>query len=345
MSQPIDFAVFIGRFQPFHRGHQHIISTALSQAKQVIVLCGSANRVTSLRNPWSFSERKIYISAAFSADEQARLHILPLDDSPYNQSVWLACVQRQVGQVVAASGLTQARIALVGLSDEGSDYYPNSFPQWQTLAVKSDFSIHSSQIRAHLFNQAASLDSDAVYDALPSNVHEFIQSYTQSEACLALQQEQTFIRSYQSAWQSAPYPPIFQTVDAVVVQSGHILLIERRAQPGKGLLALPGGFLDPHEPLVTACLRELREETRLKVPQAVLQGSIIKQAVYDDPFRSARGRTLTQAFLFQLRPDRSLPKVKGGDDAAKAFWLPLGELRPEKLFEDHYFIIQDLLGF
>ena len=40
---------------------------------------------------------------------------------------------------------------------------------------------------------------------------------------------------------------MFITVDAVVVQSGHILMIERKAQPRRGLMALPGAFLDANE--------------------------------------------------------------------------------------------------
>jgi bifunctional NMN adenylyltransferase/nudix hydrolase len=136
---------------------------------------------------------------------------------------------------------------------------------------------------------------------------------------------------------------MFITVDAVVVQSGHILLIERKAQPGKGLMALPGGFLDANETLKSAVIRELREETRIKVPAPVLAGSITKTQVFDDPYRSARGRTVTHAYLIELKGDK-LPKVKGGDDAAHAFWVPFAEVKPEMMFEDHFHIIQALVG-
>ncbi|BBI69435.1 hypothetical protein PKHYL_36260 [Psychrobacter sp. KH172YL61] len=39
-----------------------------------------------------------------------------------------------------------------------------------------------------------------------------------------------------------------------------------------------------------------------------------------------------------------MPKVKGGDDATKAFWLPLAELDAKMMFEDHYAIITKMVG-
>ena len=122
-------------------------------------------------------------------------------------------------------------------------------------------------------------------------------------------------------------------------------MVERRSLPGKGLWALPGGFINKKETLFDACVRELREETRLKVPEPVLKGSRHSQHTFDDPYRSARGRTITQVFYFQLKNDpKGLPKVKGGDDATKAFWLPLAELDSKKMFEDHHAIITKMVG-
>jgi bifunctional NMN adenylyltransferase/nudix hydrolase len=39
-----------------------------------------------------------------------------------------------------------------------------------------------------------------------------------------------------------------------------------------------------------------------------------------------------------------IPKVKGSDDAEKARWVPIAEVRSEECFEDHYEIIQNFLG-
>jgi bifunctional NMN adenylyltransferase/nudix hydrolase len=74
-----------------------------------------------------------------------------------------------------------------------------------------------------------------------------------------------------------------------------------------------------------------------------LKGSIRRRRVFDAPYRSQRGRTITHAFLIELPPAAALPGVKGGDDARHAFWLPLGHVESERLFEDHYSIIQAML--
>ena len=93
----------------------------------------------------------------------------------------------------------------------------------------------------------------------------------------------------------------------------------------------------------TAALRELREETMIKVPLPVLRGSIVRSKVFDAIDRSPRGRIITHAYHIVL-PDGELPRVKGSDDAEKARWVPIAEVKSEECFEDHYEIIQHFLG-
>ena len=157
--------------------------------------------------------------------------------------------------------------------------------------------------------------------------------------------EREFVETYKKQYASLPYPPIFSTADAVVIQSGHVLMIRRRAEPGKGLWALPGGYVNANtdKSVEDAAIRELREETGIKVPAPVLRGSIVRSKVFDAIDRSARGRIITHAFYIQL-PDGELPKVKGSDDADKARWVPIAEVKSEECFEDHYEILQHFLG-
>jgi bifunctional NMN adenylyltransferase/nudix hydrolase len=93
--------------------------------------------------------------------------------------------------------------------------------------------------------------------------------------------------------------------------------------------------------MLDGAIRELKEETKIKVPVPVLKGSIKESKTFDAPNRSTRGRTITQAFYIDLGFDEKLPKVKGSDDAEKAFWVPLNEVvaQRDKFFEDHFHII------
>jgi bifunctional NMN adenylyltransferase/nudix hydrolase len=160
-----------------------------------------------------------------------------------------------------------------------------------------------------------------------------------------LAEEAAYIRTYRQIWSVAPYPPTFVTTDAVVVQSGHVLVVKRRVRPGQGLIALPGGYLHQDEKVVDGMMRELREETGLKVPKPVLEGSIAGSHVFDAPGRSARGRVITHAFLIQLKAG-PLPAVRGADDAEKAFWMPLADIyaHEDNFFEDHVQIIQHFIS-
>ena len=221
------------------------------------------------------------------------------------------------------------------------------FPQWTTIDVGLIEDLHASDIRRSMF--VPDFDEDdfefRIGRNLPKAIHAYLQAFMLRPEFEQLKREYEFIQKYKQAWENAPYEPTFNTVDAVVIQSGHILLVRRRAEPGCGLFALPGGFLNPNERIQDAAIRELREETKIKVPGPVLSGSIRAMDVYDHPGRSLRGRTITHAFLIEL-PSGPLPKVKGSDDADKAKWVPLNvfDAMEDQLFEDHYHIIKDMIG-
>lgn len=333
-----DFLVFIGRFQPFHRGHVAVIEHALTHSRAVIVLIGSAHQPRSTRNAFNFDERRQMILEAFTPDDAARIYCLPLNDCLYNDTRWVQQVQQLVQSVVDHSA--SAKIGLIGHSKDKTSYYLSLFPQWTSVNVDNYQGISATPIR-----ESYLLGAMPQPDRVPESTSHFLAEFKQTDAYRALQEEAWFIDTYRKQWERSPYPPVFVTVDAVVVQSGHILLVERKAMPGRGLWALPGGFIGERETLIDACVRELREETRLKVPDPVLRGSLRLERSFDDPYRSARGRTITHAFYFALKNDPAgLPKVRGGDDAKHAFWVPLVGVRPEMMYEDHYAIIHAMLG-
>lgn len=335
-----DYLIFIGRFQPFHLGHKSVIDEALKRAKNVIMLIGSANLPRSLRNPFTVEERTSMIKGAYNEATAERIHCVGLDDALYNDTRWLQYVQACVKSVTGDISNQTVKVGLIGHSKDSSSYYLSLFPNWASVSVPNYHNLSATPLRDGFL-----MGATPTAEHTPSSTQSVLEAFKTTAEFDALHEEAWFIDRYKKQWEDTPYPPTFMTADALVIQSGHILLVERRSMPGKGLWALPGGFLDAKETLFDACVRELREETRLKVPEPVLRGSRHSQHTFDDPYRSARGRTITQVFYFQLKNDpNGLPKVKGGDDAARAFWLPLAELDSKKMFEDHYAIICKMVG-
>lgn len=333
-----DAAVFIGRFQPFHNGHSHVVREALKIAKEVVIVIGSARAARNIRNPFTFEERKAMILASFPED-MARLKITGVPDYPYDENKWVASVQTAVMGAMSFSP-DPLKITLIGHSKDNTSYYLKMFPFWDSVEVEaympSDSTLSATPIREALFS-----NPQMTYFAksMHPTVFAYIQDLTQRPWFSVLRKEFEMVMKYRDAWFCSPFPPTFVTVDAVVVQSGHVLLVKRKAMPGAGLWALPGGFLDQQETLLEGAIRELKEETKIKVPVPVLRGSIKRQHTFDAPNRSLRGRTITTAFFIDLGFSAELPKVKGSDDAEVAKWVPFKDINPAQMFEDHFSIL------
>lgn len=353
-----DYLAFIGRFQPFHLGHRHVISTALGKARHVVVLVGSPNVARSVRNPFSFEERAAMIRAVFPEETASgRLSVTTVDDFAYNDSAWIAAVQRAVTRAVlehanpknaALHGIADFKVGLVGYSRDHSSSYLKSFPEWDLVEIEAPYgTFAATDIRNDYFRRAPILPRDTC----PPEVVAQLEAFRLKPEFAWLVAEAEWVQAYKKSWERAPYAPTFVTVDCVVEQSGHVLLVRRRDAPGKGLLALPGGFVGAGERLRDAAIRELREETKIAdqkgpIPPAMLASFIEDRAtrVFDAPDRSERGRTITHAFLIRCPDRRPLFKVKGGDDAEHAEWYRLGDLNPRDFFEDHWFILQAMTG-
>ena len=337
-----DMLVFIGRFQPFHLGHKEVVMQALSLAKEVIVVVGSSGKPSSTKNPWSFNERMGMIMDGLDlhGDDYGRVRIAPLHDQTYNDQKWAASIQAIVDDRVRVACIKDPKIGVIGHAKDASSYYLKMFPQWELVEHGMNDEINATDLRALLFDKK---NIKYLQGLLPIATYRYIQEFSNTPAFEKLVVEYEHIKNYKKSWAAAPYPVTFVTTDAIVVQSGHVLLVQRDAAPGEGLWALPGGFLNQDERVVDGVIRELREETKLKVPTPVLKGSIKAREVFDDPGRSERGRTITHAALIVLPPGE-LPQVKGSDDARDAKWVPIADIKEENMFEDHYAIIQYMLG-
>lgn len=336
-----DLVVFIGRFQPFHTGHEHIIQQkAAILGDNVLVIIGSAESPRTPKDPWTAQERESMIRSSVHV---SNLYFRNIPDVKYDDNEWIVNIGKAVDEVSQQTG--SVKIAIIGHDKDHSSFYLNFFPQWKFIPTPpfgADDTVDSTKIRELMFRG----DIEFVKGVVPKSVYKYLLEFKRTDEFALLKREWEFIQAYKQSWAGSPWPPTFVTVDAVVIQSGHILLIQRGEFPGAGLWAIPGGFINENELIVDAVVRELREETGLKVPEKVLKGSVTANQVFDDPSRSGRGRTVTHAFLFKLDDAESLPRVRGGDDAAKAKWVPLVEFEKMRsvMFEDHYFIAHHLLN-
>jgi bifunctional NMN adenylyltransferase/nudix hydrolase len=152
----------------------------------------------------------------------------------------------------------------------------------------------------------------------------------------------------------------FVCSDVVVECAGHVLMIKRGNSPGLGCWAWPGGFKENNETFYECALRELRQETGLRIPLPALMSSavefegnkmpeaqLVNYKIYDSPDRDMGIPRITVAYHLKVQPNRdgTMPKTKARDDARETQWVPFYDfLNHYKCHSDHQDIGYDLLN-
>lgn len=337
-----EWAVCIGRFQLFHDAQLALLREALALAPRVAVLVGSAHQARSPRNPFTYEERVEAIRLALPEDQRARVSFLPLRDA-YDQERW---VQQARAAVARLTGSANARVVLVGHRKDPTSDYLDDFAGWPVHDVGRQGEVHGKALRAVLYT-AGSLDVAlaALASQVPASMLDFLRSWGQLPFLARLREEWAELAEEHDKWAGSPYPPVFVTVDALVRIDDEILLIRRGRAPGKGLLALPGGFIEQRETTYQSAVRELQEETGFELLPSEMRHALKGMRVFDHPDRSQRGRVITHAFYFDLG-ERLRPEIAGSDDAAEARWVKIADLPSleEQFHDDHFHILDAFLG-
>jgi bifunctional NMN adenylyltransferase/nudix hydrolase len=338
MTKQYDTLVLIGRFQPFHTAHLEIIKRSTALCDKLIVITGSAAQPRTYKNPFTSAERAQMIKAA-TAGLSLQITVESNIDTMYNDQAWAARVQA----IVQRNTEPGDKIAIIGHKKDDSSYYLDMFPQWGYENVEQIEPLSAVNIRDLYFKRDANMNF--IKNVVPESTFIYLEAFKFTPEYEQIIREREFLIEHNKQYASLKYPPIFSTADSVVICSGHVLMIKRRAEPGRGLWALPGGYVNANtdKTVLDAAIRELREETMIKVPAPVLRGSIVDNRVFDAVDRSPRGRIITHCFKIQL-PDGELPKVKGSDDAEKARWVPIAEVRSDECFEDHHDMVMWAVG-
>lgn len=341
-QERFDWAVCIGRFQLFHDAQLALLRAALSLAPRVAVLVGSARQARSPRNPFTYDERVETIRLALAEEERGRVTFVAVRDV-YDQQRWVRDVRETMARL---TGSPNTRIVLVGHRKDPTGEYLNDFPGWTLHDVGRQGEVHGKALRAVLYaSPTVEASLAALASQVPASTLEFLRSWAQLPFLAKLREEWAELAEEHDKWAGSPYPPVFVTVDAVVRVADQVLLIRRGRAPGKGLLAVPGGFIEQRETAYQSAVRELQEETGFELLPSEMEHALKAQRVFDHPDRSQRGRVITHAFYFDLG-QRMLPEIAGSDDAAEARWVPIAELPSleEEFHDDHFHILDAFLG-
>jgi nicotinamide-nucleotide adenylyltransferase len=81
----------VGRFQPFHSGHEKLVQDIAREVDELIVGVGSADASHTVRNPFTAGERIVMISKVLS-DIDVPTYVVPLEDLDRN-AVWVSHVE------------------------------------------------------------------------------------------------------------------------------------------------------------------------------------------------------------------------------------------------------------
>ena len=365
--QKMKYGIVIGRFNPPHLGHIHLIESALAKSDYVIVVNGSFKAAHNPKKLLNETEIQKIILASVSAPE--KIIFVNVRDNLYDDQEWVLDVRKQIKWVAYQAVVpTENTYTIYGFTKDQTSQYLKWFPLYKSSEVepfhytdngKTEM-IHATNLRNFMYKTWSICKSEYNSDTVQfeSMVKNYLVSRMGIKAFDAMfetfdynrldwiTEEYEHYEKYKEMWSVAPYPPIFVTCDSVVFSNGCVLVIRRKESPGRGCYALPGGFLNHNEKVRDGILRELNEETKIRIPPGKLNGSLKAIEVFDAPGRSLRGRTITHAGLFIL-DEQELPKVVGSDDAEKAEWVPLENLNQLEgnFFEDHFHIIRSMMKF
>ncbi|HLC96239.1 MAG TPA: nicotinamide-nucleotide adenylyltransferase [Candidatus Nanoarchaeia archaeon] len=120
-------ALFIGRFQPFHKAHLHDVQLARKECKKVVIAIGSSQESGTPENPFSYMERKDMITAALKANHISAYTIVPVPDIHDDQN-WVEHVRSIVPHfdiVYTGNDFTDKLFAEKGIQVRKIELIPN----------------------------------------------------------------------------------------------------------------------------------------------------------------------------------------------------------------------------
>jgi nicotinamide-nucleotide adenylyltransferase len=296
--------IFIGRFQPFHKGHLHVIDE-MDKAKdleEIIIGIGTAQIGHTSYNPFTSDEREKMIRKSVGLKKP--YYVVKINDiNDYPK--WVSYVE--------------------SLCPKFDVIYAGN------TIVKELFEEKGYEVRSPRENYICATEIRQLM-LINGNWKDYVPKGT-----IDVIDDIDGVGRLRSVNSQHINPGVTSDIIVNYLNKG-IVFIKRKHEPYKGCWALPGGFMNAgQEPIEITATREIGEEISLdlKVNQLNLLG------VYSNPGRDPRGPTVSVVYYVDInRKDELNGELKAADDAAEFGIFKLNEI-PKTLAFDHNKIMED----
>ncbi len=264
-------ALWIGRFQPFHLGHLSAVKQIRKDGvEKLIIGVGSAQEKHTLKNPFTYEERKELISRTLNENITLEYNIIPIPDFN-NDEQWKKYILQKLSKKKQTKGWSDYEIE----TDYGFDavYSGNPWVKsiFENMNVKdideTKVPISGSNIRTMI------ADNENLESLMSKSAIEYLNEIDAIKRLRDLTPK--------------PRNPYLAT-DAIIEINNSIVLVKRKNEPKK--YALPGGFVEYGESAENAAIREAKEETNIDFKITNLLG------FYSNPKRDPRNHIASAVY-------------------------------------------------
>lgn len=328
----MSLAVYIGRFQPLHKGHLSSIHKALAENDKLLILVGSTNVLPNFKNPFTFEQRLALLTEE-TKEFGDRVIIKGIKDADSDDE-W---VQDVVSRVLTIEE-NPAEVALYCHPKDEQWYRTNLLYPVETVDM---IKVSATEVREQWYT-----DGYIDTNVLPASSVALLTNHP-DERRLAREHEVT-TREFRRKVQGHPFGnPVEPVTFALIVQNNKVLVGKRKGARGNGQYGLPGGFIDADESTMDAVLRETKEELSVDLKDLCNQGLAVclAQAVSEN-LDDLGVRTLGINYVFVVKPDVALEPKVDMEETDDYKWVPLMDIAEERflLFYNHNRIVRQLLS-
>ena len=258
------YGILIDDFAIFHDGYLDLIEEAIKSTDKLLIFIRASECSTDIKHPFTAEEREEMIcSVLYEKYPKVDARIFHLPDMVYEPLKWV----HNLDDIIKKNVKSDSSVVIFDCNNS------NELKCLNYSIVNFKLPRSTQSVLEHIY-ESDIFSFSFFREFMPDPAVDCITSFLDDERVDSLLNEFKFVQEYRKAWENVPYPPVFVTVDSLVVCRNDVLVIRRGNDPGKGKIALPGGFINQDEFIKDACIRELIEETSISLSKNELNDAI-----------------------------------------------------------------------